>query len=234
MKKNLINFLSYFLLSKIEKKNIHKKKFLEIILDDNEKKLLSFKKKGYLKEMGWLKSYQDGTPVNALSQPIPWLTYSFLNFIDKKLNKQISVFEYGSGNSTLYFSQRTKNVISVEHDEEWFKFISNKKPDNAEIIFEPLTYGGKYSEKAVDAERKFEIIIIDGRDRVNCCKMAVNALTTDGVIVLDDSERDQYEQAIEILKNKDFHQIEFWGISPGIFYNKCTSLFYRDTNWTRL
>ena len=27
-----------------------------------------------------------------------------------------------------------------------------------------------------------------------------------------------------------YNELDFWGIAPGIFYNKCTSIFYKDNN----
>jgi predicted O-methyltransferase YrrM len=33
------------------------------------------------------------------------------------------VFEYGSGGSTLFFGERAKVLVSVEHDREWYKVL---------------------------------------------------------------------------------------------------------------
>ena len=82
----------------------------------------------------------------------------------------------------------------------------------------------------VTRNEKFHLIIVDGRDRVNCCLQAVNALTDDGVIILDDSEREFYSPAIEFLKSNGFKELSFSGISPGLFYKKSTSIFYKAQN----
>ncbi|MGZ3778662.1 MAG: FkbM family methyltransferase, partial [Mucilaginibacter sp.] len=82
----------------------------------------------------------------------------------------------------------------------------------------------------VKLEESFDIIIVDGRDRVNCCKQAVDALSPTGVIVLDDSEREFYREAVDFLLKKRFKQLAFTGISPGLFYRKATSVFYKDVN----
>ena len=79
-------------------------------------------------------------------------------------------------------------------------------------------------------DKKFDIVIVDGRDRVNCVKNAVNSIKVDGVIVLDDSERESYKAGIDFLLNKNFKKIDFWGISPGLFYKKNTSIFYKVNN----
>ena len=36
------------------------------------------------------------------------------------------------------------------------------------LIHCELKYGGDYSKSVVSTDRKFSIIIVDGRDRVNC------------------------------------------------------------------
>ena len=82
----------------------------------------------------------------------------------------------------------------------------------------------------VKLEEKFDIIIVDGRDRVNCCKQAVEALTESGVVVLDDSERTGYWEGIDFLLKNGFKQLSFSGISPGLFYLKSTSVFYKTNN----
>jgi tRNA A58 N-methylase Trm61 len=192
--------------------------------------LLSYGHKGYLATIGWFTAFDTKQAVDADGQPLPWVTYSFIDFIKTRLNKNLSIFEYGSGNSTLFYAKHVKNVVSVEHDEAWFNKIVKEKAENAEMIFTALEKDGEYSQKAKLLGEKFDIIIVDGRDRVNCCKHSVDALSTNGVIVLDDSEREFYNEARVFLKARGFKELSFSGISPGMFYNKVTSIFYKADN----
>ena len=157
--------------------------------------LLSYGHKGYLSTIGWFTAFDHHQAVDADNQPIPWVTYSFIDFIKDRLNKELAIFEYGSGNSTLFYAERVKRIVSVEHDESWFQKIVAEKADNAEMIFTKLEADGEYSQKAKLLSEKFDVIIVDGRDRVNCCKYSIDALTEKGVLVLDDSERKVYEEA---------------------------------------
>lgn len=192
--------------------------------------VLSFGIKGYLKEIGWFNSFRSKSPVDSKGNPLPWVTYSFIDFIEQRLTKQLSVFEFGSGNSTFYYALKAKKVVSVEHDKKWFDKISVKRPNNALIIFCALDENGKYSKAPLFTDEKFDIIIVDGRDRVNCCKNSLEALTSSGVIVLDDSERDKYQDAVVFLRDQGFKHLSFSGISPGLFYRKTTSVFYKPHN----
>lgn len=192
--------------------------------------LLSYGHKGYLAAIGWFTAFDTQQAVDAEGLPLPWVTYSFIDFIKTRLNKELSIFEYGSGNSTLFYAKHVKRVVSVEHDEAWFNKIVKEKAPNAEMIFTHLEKNGAYSQKAKLLGEKFDIIIVDGRDRVNCCIHSVEALTANGVLVLDDSERDFYNEARIHLTAKGFKELSFSGISPGMFYYKATSIFYKTDN----
>jgi hypothetical protein len=194
------------------------------------KSLLSFNHKGYLHDIGWFKAFNSKSPVDGEGNPIPWVTYSFIDFIKERIKKQHTVFEFGSGNSTFFYAKYAGIVVSVEHDKEWYDKIVKEKPENSEMIFCELVRGGDYCKMPVKLEETFDVIIVDGRDRVNCCKQAVDALSSNGVVVLDDSEREFYREAIDFLLKRGFKQLAFTGISPGLFYRKATSVFYKDDN----
>jgi len=204
---------------------------LRVISQPNRlKALLSFNHKGYLNDIGWFKAFDSRSPVDGDGNPIPWVTYSFIDFIKERLGKQHTVFEFGSGNSTFFYAKYAGIVVSVEHDKEWYEKIVKTKPENAEMIFCELIRGGDYCRMPVKLGEKFDIIIVDGRDRVNCCKQAVDALSPNGVVVLDDSEREFYRTGVDFLKKNGFKHLSLSGISPGLFYRKSTSIFYKDDN----
>lgn len=195
------------------------------------KQLLMMGTTGYLSDIGWVNSFISQTPVDKEGEPIPWVTYSFLDFISDKLDKSLDLLEYGAGNSTLWYATRVKSVISIEHDKRWVEEIRRKSQKNVEIIYQELVYDGEYASIQSRLNQKFDIIIVDGRDRVNCLINSIDAINAEGVVVLDDSEREEYSKGVNILLEHGFKKIDFWGISPGCFYNKCTTLFYRQSNW---
>ena len=197
---------------------------------DRLKALLSYGHKGYLVHTGWFNAFDTQQAVDGNGDPLPWVTYSFIDFVKTRLNKEMSVFEYGSGNSTLFYAKKVKNVVSVEHDEAWYNKIVTSKPENAEMIFCKLEKGGEYSHKAATLNEKFDIIIVDGRDRVNCCLNCLPALKPGGVVILDDAHRKDYIKGRDFLKDSGYKEIPFTGIAPGLFYLKTTSVFYKPDN----
>lgn len=194
------------------------------------KVLLSLGIKGYLADKGWFDAYRTKSAIDQDGNPIAWVTYSFIDFIKDRINKEHDIFEFGSGNSTLFYARLAKSVYSVEHDKEWFEKSSGIRLPNVNMIHCDLTPGGDYSKSAGITGRKFHMIIVDGRDRVNCCKQAIHSLTADGVVVLDDSERAEYAEAHDFFKKNGFKYLPFSGIAPGVIISKYTSIFYKPDN----
>ncbi|AOM80675.1 FkbM family methyltransferase [Pedobacter steynii] len=194
------------------------------------KVLLSLGFKGYLADKGWFEAYRTKSSISETGDPIAWVTYSFIDFIKERINKQHSVFEFGSGNSTLFYSKLSREVYSVEHDKGWFEKNSGLSGPNIKMIYCELTENGPYCRSALDTGKKFDVIIVDGRDRLNCCEQAIKSLTEDGVVVLDDSERKEYGAAFDFFKRNGFKHLPFTGMAPGVIVSKCTSIFYKSNN----
>ncbi len=193
------------------------------------KGLLSLSWKGYFVERGWLNSYVKKQALSPDGKPIPWLSYSFLDFIAGRLQQDLIMFEYGAGNSTFYFAKEVKFVHSTEHNQEWYAYVKRNLPANAAIRYIPLG-GIDYSDAILQTAELFDIVLVDGRDRVACVKKAVQKLTTRGVIILDDAEREKYQEAFVFMKKSGFKYIPFSGIAIGAIHDKSTVVFYRDQN----
>src|SRR5690606_37460447 len=129
------------------------------------KSLLSFGVKGYLAQIGWFKAFDTKSSVDENGNPIPWVTYSFIDFIKDRINKNHKIFEFGAGNSTFFYAERAAKVVSVEHNKEWYNKIVSIKPSNSEMIFCELKVNGNYCRTPLTLTEKFDIIIVDGRDR---------------------------------------------------------------------
>ena len=95
-----------------------------------------------------------------------------------KLDLVANKRKYGSGNSTLWYAERVKEIISVEHDQLWYQTMKDKLPESASIVYKDLEDG--YVEE-VSRHGLFDIIIIDGRKRPECAPMALQALKPEGV-----------------------------------------------------
>lgn len=191
--------------------------------------VLSMAKKGYLVDTGWLLSYQKKQSLSYEGDPIPWFTYSILDFLKGRLRKDMRLLEYGSGNSTLFFSARIDHVVSVEHDRIWYDRVKDQLPASVSYHFQPLE-GTAYQDFILQADGEFDVVIVDGRERMACLPNVVKKLSARGVVILDDSERDKYAESFGFMAQQGFKHIPFSGIAIGAIHPKCTSVFYREGN----
>lgn len=101
-----------------------------ISLADMEAKL----REGYLTSSGWLESAKTKLAVRN-GQPIPWFTYAAIRFLEQEITSNISIFEFGGGQSTLYWAGRVRKVVSIDHDPVFVKHVRHHLPANAEMHF---------------------------------------------------------------------------------------------------
>ncbi len=107
----------------------------------------------YLPE--WWSSLDPGR--NPLSDECPWISFSAIDFLENIITKDMNVYEYGSGGSTLFFARRAHTVISTEHDRNWYgkvhDDINNKGLLNCEVrLFEPVKILSASSQDAGDPD----------------------------------------------------------------------------------
>ena len=156
-------------------------------------------KDSYLIDQGWFRSVSVAKSVDKQGQALPWLTYPFINFIEPRLKKTFLMFEYGSGNSTIWFAERVGEIHSVEHDKAWYNEISASMPANAKIILREIDTTQNYSAITFMSfadeipyslevgyfQQKYDIILIDGVYRNNSVVNSVRSLKESGVLIID-------------------------------------------------
>lgn len=180
------------------------------------------------RKRGWSNTAVTGRPLGAEGDPVPWYTYPCVNFLSTRINRQMRVFEYGSGNSTLWWAERVLHVTSCEHDKAFAAEISKKAPSNVQYLFRQIDQG--YENTPIQLSEKFHIIVIDGAVRDRCALVAQNALTNDGVIIYDNSDSRKYRAGCDILVGQGFRRIDFWGFGPIWSREWATGIFYRQVN----
>jgi predicted O-methyltransferase YrrM len=142
----------------------------------------------------------------------------------------MKVFEYGCGASTLWWAARVERVIAVDHDPEWSGRISSQAPPNATVVHHLLDPAGPYETNALAHDTRFDIVVIDGRNRVRCVPHAMAALRPGGVIVYDNTDRAEYADGLRALAEASFHRVEFIGLAPMVDFKSETSVFFRIEN----
>jgi hypothetical protein len=184
----------------------------------------------YLRKIGWIDSAIDNRSVDGKGEPIPWLCYAAIWMLEPRVKPTFRVFEYGSGGSTLWWAKRAHHVVSCEHDFKWHRKMKRQMPPNVTYIHRELEPGGVYCREINEHAGPFEIVVIDGRDRVNCARQSVGKLAADGVIVWDNTERDYYAEGLEFLASQGFRRLDFRGMCPIGTLGITTSILYRPDN----
>ena len=188
----------------------------------------------------WIQSLRTGHA--ALKDEQPALTFKALAWLEAYVKPWMSVFEYGTGGSTLFFARRVKTLVSVEHYSDWFakltKSLEGIRVNNCSLLLrEPEvsslrdvpTYGpGTYTStdeqykyvrfeayvKSIDCypDESFDLVLVDGRSRATCILHALPKIKPDGYLMLDNSERSQYGTAEALLSQHE--RTDFFGVGP--------------------
>jgi len=175
---------------------------------------------------GWLNSIYTGRPVNSSNEPIPWYTYPAIDFLDEVVKDTWTVFESGSGNSTLWWSSRVKSIVSVEDDYAWYQEISLRMPSNAVINFKQ---GNDYFDYLLSfPDQSFDVVVVDGSYRNETASNCIDKIKEDGLIVFDNSDNPEFNRSQTDLLSRGFYRIDFWGLIPSYLYKNCTSVYFRD------
>lgn len=188
----------------------------------------SLLRKGPLLEDGWFRSFDEGVPVDASGAPLPFLNYPVISFLAGRARPDMRVFEYGSGFSTLWWASRVAEVVACEHNAAWHERISAQAPGNASIVHVPLDAG--YSSYAARFPGRFDILVIDGRNRVECARNSLECLTPTGVVIWDDIQREKYREGSCLLLSRGFKRLDFEGLVPSLNERGYTAVFYRPGN----
>ena len=187
-------------------------------------------KSSYLHSTGWVESIKRGYPCKDSGDEAPWMNYAVINILSERLNKGLHLFEFGSGYSTLFYAKLVKSVTSIEYDRKWFDLMLEKAPDNVTLEYKDKDVDGGYCRAINGPGREYDVVIVDGRDRVNCVKQSIEKLSPVGVVILDDSSREKYCGAVEHATAKWFSALNIDGLKPTGYGIHRTTILYRENN----
>ncbi len=160
-------------------------------------------------------------PIDIENQELPWFTYPAIEYVSQFNLQDKSIFEWGSGYSSLFFARRCKNIISIESNQNWYKELSQKSLGNQKIF---LKSEESFARSINDFSEEFDIIIIDSLRRYDCALNAISCLKKGGIIILDNS--DWFPNTCKFLRQlHQFIQVDFHGFGPINPYSWTTSFF---------
>ena len=190
---------------------------------------LVYSKRSLLRQSGYFKSVALKRPCRLDGSPIPWMNYGAISFLEERLTKDLNMFEYGSGNSTFFFADLVNSITSVEHDRGWYEYVNEILPANANVLLTPID-GFDYVNTISKQGMKFDVVIVDAGERQKCLLNAPDFVTDQGVIILDDAAKPEYQEAIAEMSSKGFSVLPLDGLKSGGINTYRTSIFYRAGN----
>lgn len=191
---------------------------------------------------------------SPLGDELPWITYGAINWLNNHLTKDMLLFEWGSGGSTAFFSQRVKQVVTVEHDPVWYQdvsdFLKKKEYKNVSLtLVEPVQgqnidpwykstdeklSGHSFEQyiKQIDIypDNYFDVIIVDGRARPGCMKQALTKVKPGCYLILDNSDRTEYDNGQALVSK--WKAMPKFGPGPYVNFPTCTTIWQRPVQST--
>lgn len=157
----------------------------------------------------------------------PWWNYPARRFIEQRLTTGANVFEFGAGASTLWLLDKGCRVRSVEHDPDWYRAIQSQLGNAMVVRLVPHSAGDSaYAESILEEkDASFDLVIVDGGDRVRCGELAMGKVRPGGLLLLDDSQRTEYDPLHAMLRTWSAERL--FGLKPGDWEPRATTV------WTR-
>lgn len=170
---------------------------------------------------GHARTLETKLPVAADGSPLPWYTYPAIEYCNQLDVAGLNIFEYGSGNSSLYWAHKGAKVWSVEHDPVWHETMRAKSAQLCALWLQ--TEPARYAATIKDVGTAFDLVIIDGVWRNECAAEALGYVRKEGLIILDNS--DWYTDVAGFLRAHGYFQVDFNGFGPVNNYCWTTSVF---------
>jgi len=167
--------------------------------------------------------------VSKSGDPLPWYTYPSIDFLKYRSYNDRTILEFGAGQSTFWWAQRAKRVVSLEGDEVWFQKLKPHVSSNVELHLVPVDKPRACIEavnRILDSlsEFRFDVIVIDGLWRYEMIDIAIRVVSDTGIIVCDNAEGYGF---FDGFRSRGFQRVDFFGNAPGVVLPHCTSIFFR-------
>lgn len=183
---------------------------------------------------GHLKSALLRRPSGPKGELIPWYSYAAIDYLNNFDFRELSVLEYGGGNSSFWWADRCKQLTTVESEKDWYKVLVSLAQGRPGLDFQLQTTKNSYLE--VINSLQPNIIVIDGLYRSECATQILNLMPAQlenlQMVIFDNSN--WFPSAISRLTNGlvGFQRVDFCGLGPIVSFPTSTSLFFKTVNST--
>ena len=173
------------------------------------------------------------TAITRDGEPLPWYTYSIIDFLKYRNFDSKSILEFGGGQSTLFWAKRASRVVTLEGDKSWYLKIKKEMPYNVHLHY--VSMENKFINVAQvnsvlqsEDRQTYDVIVIDGLYRDEMIKIALRLMAEDGIIICDNSEGYGFYDG---FKETSLKRVDFFGNAPGVVLPHCTSIFFKSSSF---
>ena len=179
---------------------------------------------------GHFRSSLNSKACTRTGEPIPWYTYPTIDFLTPRDFTGKKVLEFGGGQSTLWWSARAEQVLTIDPDAGWAEYVRKNVGANVTVHHVPVDRETRTVEPIRELIRDsgisaFDVIVIDGHLREELVAVAFDHLAPNGAVMMDNAEGYRFA---ELLQGRDCRRIDFFGFAPGSSLQSCTSIAWVD------
>ena len=148
-----------------------------------------------------------------MNKVIPQLTFDFIEWMEEQDTREKTFIEFGSGDSTIYFSSKFKKVITYEDEFEWIEKIKSRNLGNVDVNF--LDYN--FYKKEPDSFKNTDFILIDNNprnynSRLYVAQVLMEKIDYQNILILDNGNWNG--DCYFYLRTKYKSYQDFIGINP--------------------
>lgn len=178
---------------------------------------------------GHFKSSFKAAAVSRSGKALPWYTYPCIDFIKNRDYNDKTVLEFGGGQSTIWWAERARHVVTFEGNKAWHDKIKTKMPSNVELFLVSIDTSSACVKDVSDilcskGYTTFDIVVIDGLARYEMIDIARGVVSPTGAIICDNAEGYDF---FEGFKDSDLCRVDFFGYAPGVILPHCTSIYFQ-------
>lgn len=162
---------------------------------------------------------------------MPWYTYPAIDMLRYRAYENKIVMEFGGGQSTLWWAQRAKHVVTLEGDPDWYRAIKDTMPANVDLHHVSMADANTNVSQVSDVlaskpYAQYDVIVIDGLYRYELIDVACNRLAPDGIIICDNAEGYNIHAG---FKDRGLDRVDFYGNAPGVVLPHCTCIYFKSS-----
>lgn len=189
--------------------------------------------RGPMRLSGWLRLPAARLRARLGSVPErPWIVPAAVGWLGRRIRRDWSVLELGSGRSTLWLGRRAGQVLTFEDNEYWHDRASERIAEAGLENVELRHLSVERFAAEIDGlpNESFNLVVVDFlespvAERVEAVRAARSKVRPGGLLLLDDSDRPGYAEAYELLA--DWTERRFTGVKDEYPQVCETTIFHR-------